>query len=218
MFLFRLDQTVDLFEIENLTTDRLTPKNLLDTKTAQNEISKEHQTIMSIEVKSEPISSDDEQSHGTVDEISTNYQRSNEAEAAALVEGTKNGRNIDRLSMDSYVSSECAPSTSNIPTTPHIDSAGVQGEIVLKEENIFCAKFIKLEQPETAPTSTENEMAVANAVRPPENEIPVTNYQQQKRTGAPDLTDSPSKKLKTLVETETIPGKMTRWNGELIRI
>lgn len=214
---------MDLFEIENLTTDRLTSKNSLDIKTAKNEVSKDHQTIVPIEIKSEPISSDDEHTHGTVDEISTNYQRSNEAEAAALVKGTKNGRNIDRLSMDSYVSSECAPSTSNIPVTPRIDSAGVQGEMELKDENLFCAKFIKLEEPETAPTSTENEIAIANPVkptenynqvRPTENEIPVIENQHQKRPGVPDFADSPSKKLKILVETETIPSKITRWNGE----
>lgn len=210
---------MDLFEIENLTTDRSTAKNSLDIKTAQNEVSKEHQTIMPIEVKSEPISSDDEQAHETVDEISTNYQRSNEAEAATLVEGTKNGRNIDRLSMDSYVSSECAPSTSNIPVTPRIDSAGVQGEMELKEENLFCAKFIKLEEPETAPTSTENEIAFANPIRPTENEITGIDNQQQKRPSVTDFADSPSKKLKkvTLVETETIPMKTTRRNGELTR-
>lgn len=118
-----------------------------------------------IEVKYETISSDESDS-----EISTSHYRSvNEAEANVGVSNT--GRNIDRLSMDTFVSTDCAPS--NIPVTPQIDSEMNQDEM-FEEEIEICEDskaFIKLESDDddddddyddTSPSSTGSDLIMIN--------------------------------------------------------
>lgn len=134
MYNFSLIDTVDLFRIENPSNNQAMNENSIEVNNV-----KSSNILMSYEVICGSSLDDDEQVVG---------------------DGTKNGKN--RLSMDSRVSVECAPSTSNIPVTPRIDSDIEQNDMEFHDENIDCETFIKTEDEDSLPTSVESEITVKN--------------------------------------------------------
>lgn len=125
---------MDLFRIENPSNNQAMHENSIEVNNV-----KSSNILMSYEVICGSSLDDDEQAVG---------------------DGTKNGKN--RLSMDSRVSVECAPSTSNIPVTPRIDSDIEQNDMEFHDENIDCETFIKMEDEDSLPTSIESEITVKN--------------------------------------------------------
>lgn len=155
--------------------------------------------LESIEVKYETISSDESDS-----EISTSHYRSvNEAEANVSVSNT--GRNIDRLSMDTFVSTDCAPS--NIPVTPQIDSEMNQDEM-FEEEIEICEDskaFIKLESDDddddddyddTSPSSTGSDLIMINEDMPYCNTDQCHTPMQKPPTKRASLETAPENSVK----------------------
>lgn len=161
-FIFSIEQTIDFFAIENSSVQPT--ENVTASEAEPKEFITESPDLASIEVKHETISSDESDS-----EISTSHYKSvNEAEANESVSNT--GRNIDRLSMDTFLSTDCAPS--NMPVTPQLDSEMNQDEM-FEEDIEICEDskaFIKLESDDdddddyddTSPSSTGSDLILIN--------------------------------------------------------
>lgn len=176
---------MDLFLIEIQNNNQVAVKNAVDVK-------KEEPTdvLQSHEVKCEQALSDEKRAIGDGKDATTNPNNYAEA-TSVLVERIKKSRNIDRLSRDSRVSVDYAPSTSNIPLTPRIDSEIPQSEMEALKEN--CATTIKKED-EDYESSIESETTVLNET----NLKSKIKNQPIKRSHEPDESplESPDKKQK----------------------
>lgn len=176
---------MDLFLIEIQSNNQVAIKNAVDViKEEPNDVLESH------EVKCERALSDEERAVEDRKDAATNPDNNAEA-TSVLVERIKNSRNIDRLSQDSRVSVDYAPSTSNIPLTPRIDSEMPQGEMEVLKEN--CATTIKMED-EDYESSIESEKTVLNE----SNLKSKIKNQSIKRSYEPDESplESPDKKPK----------------------
>lgn len=212
-----------------MTTNYQTVSETPKLKNDQHELPSEKTLMTVIEVKSEPVSSDEEQVEEKCTEIATNYQHT---------EALMPDRNIDRLSMDSKASVDCKPSTSNLPVTPQIEThdkieistndkieilANDQIEISTHDEKMIknkiesqnddydCNKIIKLEYEEELPTSTECKLTNVKL----EPLSPHAENPSPKRFHELDCLESAEKRQKTNEEAEIISKRPTRWDGKL---
>lgn len=217
-FHFRLEHTIELFELNsNLTDDWQLIDNSMEPKIEEAEVFCERENLMTIEVKCEAATSDEEQNGEKMQEHSTTDQCVNEAEAVAAVRKTKYNRYFARLSMDSSVSADCSPSTSNIPVTPRIDTAMAHGEMGGHEEdlNFKPDEIVKQEEIETTPTSTGSEMTVMDDNSAPHCSSRAENQpSSSKRLHEFDCAEIPAKKQKITGVEPTQPKELTRMDGE----
>lgn len=218
IFQFRLENTIELFELNsNLTDDWQLIDNSVEPKIEESEVFREHENLMTIEVKCEAATSDEEQNDENTQEYSMADQCVNEAEAVATVSKTKYGRAFARLSMDSSVSADCSPSTSNIPVTPRIDVAMAHGEMAGHEEdsNLKPEEIVKQEEIETTPTSTGCEMTIMDDNSAPHCSSRAENQPtSSKRLHESNCAEIPAKKQKINEVEPTQPDESTRMDGE----
>lgn len=165
---FSIKDTVDLFTVENVCDIQSEDSQVATDNVIEVEIDQPSNDMMSIEVKQEPDSCDDEETIENQDDAlvsdatttTTMMQNFNSEPTSVMMSGKNNGRNIDRLSMDLV---DYAPITSIIPGMPHIDSEMFQSEIEIHEEKPNFTAVIKMEDEVSLPASVESDFVTEAA-------------------------------------------------------
>lgn len=130
------------------------------------EIEEPSDDMMSIEVKQEPDSCDEDETVENQEDTlmfgttTTMMQNFNSKPTSVMISGINNGKNIERLSMDLV---DYAPITSVIPDTKHIDPEMFQSEIEIHEEKPDLTTFIKMEDEDSLPASVDSDFVTEAA-------------------------------------------------------
>lgn len=192
MHIFSIKETADFFKIVNLSKNRAAVENAVESKNEE-----PSDVLISCEVKCEPDVSDNERAVIDREDATTNTYNYVET-TSVLVNRIKNSRNIDRLSRDSRISVDYAPSTSNMPVTPRIDSETAQIEMGIYEESPRDATTIKMEEDKDYESSIESEITVLNE----------TNFKSK-------IEDQPRKRSH---ESDELPNKKQKIDPEALYV